>query len=459
MSFPIWPTLHDKKKDKVEMKTTRPSQLFTNLKKKIPSKNNLTTKKTMGSTSSSNHGNDNNLSINFLRKTQGNKKFKQNSQYSRKLSIKMKNYSVPNHELPEKSKLSLGLKQKKKSEDELFCLICNIKFSSIEFFVDHQEKSGFICRVCTAEFNNHDELESHFFKHSVSKCKACKEEFICRKDLLLHRQKMHRFGMFECKICNKTFTRNSGLERHRLLNHSDGEDSYKCVVCGNYYKFSFQLKHHLEMTHIPYEHIECGLCHNIYFGPERLKSHIKSIHLNSEEMAPTSCPICGKIFSREHHLSKHLETHDDTVSLCEICGMSIKGKTAMKNHMNREHPRTGTFICKICNEQFSMKKLLRWHYRRTHYKKSIPLPVYCEICGKVYKSSAILKKHKLIHSSERPFKCEICGASFKQSVTLSLHSRVHSSVGKYCCNRCGMTFKWKQTFDKHLSKCENIVGH
>lgn len=341
----------------------------------------------------------------------------------------------------------------------MYCFICNINFNTSDLLLEHKGKNGFICRVCTAEFNSHEALESHFFEHSISRCKACKEEFICMKDLVLHRQKMHNSVSYECTICNKTFTRSGGLERHRLINHSDGGDSQKCIVCGNCYKFPFQLKRHLEIAHIPYEYIECGLCHNIYDGPERLKSHIKAIHLNAEERISTSCPICGKIFNRQNHLVKHLEIHDDSISLCEICGMSVKGKAAMKNHMNREHPSIGTFICKLCNKQFSMKKLLRWHYKGVHYKKSVPPPVYCEICGKVYKTSSILKKHKLIHSSERPFKCDICGAGFKQSVTLSLHRRVHSSVGKYTCNKCGVSFKWKQTFDKHISKCENTLVH
>lgn len=352
--------------------------------------------------------------------------------------------------------MSTNFKVTKKGND-VYCVICNMTFVSVGLFEDHKESKGCICRVCTEEFSTHRELETHFFNHKAYKCKACKEEFFCKKDILLHKE-THKFENFECQICNKTFSRIGGLRRHKKLNHSDIEDIHKCIVCQKSFKLSYQLKYHLENAHIVYENVECTLCHNVYFGPERLKSHIKAIHLGPQENTPTTCPICGKYFNREKLLTKHLELHDDTISLCDICGMSVKGKVAMKYHMDTVHSISGVFTCNICNKQFNAKQLLYRHNKNAHYKKSPRSPVYCEICGKVYKDSSILKKHKLIHSSDRPFKCDVCGASFKQNVTLSLHSRVHSSVGKYCCKGCGTTFKWKQTFDKHTRKCKPIAG-
>uniref|UniRef100_A0A1B6GJM7 C2H2-type domain-containing protein n=1 Tax=Cuerna arida TaxID=1464854 RepID=A0A1B6GJM7_9HEMI len=100
-----------------------------------------------------------------------------------------------------------------------------------------------------------------------------------------------------------------------------------------------------------------------------------------------------------------------------------------------------------------MEVTLKRHRRKVHAKRAVPLPVFCEICGKEYKSKAILKRHRLTHFDEKPFKCEICGASFKQQGTRNTHRRVHNSEGKFRCNNCEMTFKWKHVYARHAKKC------
>ncbi|KAG8242406.1 hypothetical protein J6590_066909 [Homalodisca vitripennis] len=333
------------------------------------------------------------------------------------------------------------------------CRVCNVECGSIELLHKHLEREDLICRVCTAEFCNHKELETHFFTHKSYTCMVCREMFFDKTSLFAHRKGSGSCSYLkqQCKMCNKQFLSKKSLNKHKVLYHAKNSEKYKCVVCAKKFNTSCLLSKHEQNCHTVYEVVECKICQKLLNGPDRLKIHVKAWHLDCDEDFGSACPICGKLFQNKN-LKRHLEIHD-AECLCDVCGISVRGKSAMRKHMQHVHPKSGKCVCKYCNEEFDNGLSLLKHKKKVHSLRSNPRPVYCEICGKVYKSSTVLKTHKAIHSNEKPYKCQTCGASFKQKVTLETHKRVHSSVGKYSCDNCGKTFKWKQTFDKHVEKC------
>lgn len=337
-----------------------------------------------------------------------------------------------------------------KNQLNTFCLVCNVECGSRDLLKEHEEKEGFMCRLCTLEVKSHTDLEAHFFQHKSFKCNVCKKSFISKTDVAIHKNKDHPTVFFSCEICKKRYTRRKDLGMHKLEKHSNVVCSHKCVVCDKTFRANWQLQNHLTSVHVVQEFLNCTFCQSLCLGPDRLKHHVITVHLRKNTI---KCEVCDKVFDKVTIYSKHMLIHDDTESLCELCGVSIKGKNAMMSHMDRFHSEKGNFICRCCNKPFGLKIELKRHYNKCKLKERPDPSVFCEICGKKYKTWAILKRHKQIHSENRPFKCEECGATFKQDVTLRTHRRVHSNVGKYCCNECGMTFKWKPTFDKHVIKC------
>uniref|UniRef100_A0A1B6HBW8 C2H2-type domain-containing protein n=1 Tax=Homalodisca liturata TaxID=320908 RepID=A0A1B6HBW8_9HEMI len=338
-----------------------------------------------------------------------------------------------------------------------FCRVCYVECGSLELLEEHMERNELmICRVCTAEFNSHKELETHFFTHKKYNCKVCQERFSDKKSLLDHRKTSASCNyQEECKACGKNFFSKKYLDKHNLIFHNKSSGLFNCIVCGNGFILLEQLNFHLQNCHNAYEKVECRICHKWYLGPIKLKMHVKAAHLycKKDTKSDTVCTICEKRFSTVQNLKRHMKIHDVTDCLCDLCGKSVKGKSAMKRHMQNEHSRSGTFVCKTCNEQFDMEAALNRHKRQVHTKRVVPLPVFCEICGKEYKSKAILKVHRFTHFDEKPFKCEICGASFKQQCARNTHRRVHNSEGKFRCNNCEMTFKWKNAYTRHAKKC------
>ena len=108
--------------------------------------------------------------------------------------------------------------------------------------------------------------------------------------------------------------------------------------------------------------------------------------------------------------------------------------------------RTEHFLCFRCEKTFVLEKVARRHIelkvclcRKCKQTRAVKDNFYCasclkscvcEVCMKTFKTSKLLRKHKIVHSSSRPFTCGTCQASFKRKYTLRRHLDVHSAQWK-----------------------------
>ena len=75
----------------------------------------------------------------------------------------------------------------------------------------------------------------------------------------------------------------------------------------------------------------------------------------------------------------------------------------------------------------------------------------CNVCGKVFCSTIILKQHKLVHTDEKPFQCKKCDKKFKRKGDLNVHVKVvHDQIKNHTCEICSRSFGRKQDLNKHI---------
>ena len=117
-----------------------------------------------------------------------------------------------------------------------------------------------------------------------------------------------------------------------------------------------------------------------------------------------SCQLCDFKTSMKSYFQNHRLHHDsDALNKCKYCHYRAKTKTAVIHHQNKMHREL-------------MEK-----------NKSELEPGTCQICGKTYAHSGILKRHiKEVHLKDKAsILCMMCDFQTTRSNTFKSHTAKH----------------------------------
>ena len=84
--------------------------------------------------------------------------------------------------------------------------------------------------------------------------------------------------------------------------------------------------------------------------------------------------------------------------------------------------------------------------------KTLKGRVLCTICNQDFSDLPSMRRHRLIHSEDKPYQCDFCDKSFRRKDNLREHRNIHTQENVYKCDRCGKTFPRKYTHKVHMSR-------
>ena len=196
-----------------------------------------------------------------------------------------------------------------------------------------------------------------------------------------------------------------------------------------------------ESSSTPNNAFPCDECTFVACKSVNLRRHCQRMHSDRT----LTCPSCPKTFTRVRYLRQHIRIHNTSYP-CDKCSEVLASKSQRRLHIAKEHKET--FHCDFCSSSFLEPNRLKRHIEMTHEKVK---KFFCYECPFGSYSMAVLERHNLTHTGERPFICDDCGKLFRDERSVKNHKSICLRKGK----KLGNNFIPR---DRLMKKWSNGVG-
>jgi uncharacterized Zn-finger protein len=321
------------------------------------------------------------------------------------------------------------------SKKTYVCAVCGYRTPALldlrRHFKDHKQKScnkaeshgrfhgRMTCPYCYGQFPDRCGLQQHLQeKHQKEKvmyrCSFCSDTFSTKKAYKVHEEIHPERFSFKCNECGMQFLKEKQLLDHRDSVHRDPH----CRFCGKEIVKAKTLRNH-ELRHIRQkDSFECDVCKRVFKTKTGLRHHI-AVHTGEYKYC---CDYCGRGFmSRmmmEEHRSKHTK---EERYICDVCGRKFSFQSTYWIH-RKWHDNPYPYKCSFCGRMFRHSSLLAVH-KRTHTGER---PYKCPHCPLTFPVGGTLKRHLILHTGVYPFNCENCKRGFTTRHKYATHlAKIH----------------------------------
>ena len=377
------------------------------------------------------------------------------------------NKSISINSCPQKIELPIFRKQ----VIEKKCTKCDKSFSDIHNMEFHVNKvhGGHKCDICCKTFSTEETLWKH--KSNVKnclgylyKCKQCSETFLEYDFFNTHMSKVHEGSQMKlaseenlktkCPYCGKKiWSGGSGRGSNHVTKCPlrPKKPTFFCYICFQPFDKNEGLKEHLIIIHSNHNH-----------GYDSSKLKDAKVQDNESENKDndkvTDDDDVGKKDFEPEKINDIMQVEDEFTNEEVELKISDKRKAILIHEPNSNKQKLNRSIhysygCDICGKSFKTTRILRNHIKSRHEGQSI---YQCKSCGKCFTVSGSLKNHvNIIHGGLKKFKCDSCTKSYNHSIDLKRHIKIiHEGIRNYMCVSCGKTFTTSGSLKIHSSTHE-----
>ncbi|XP_059088892.1 zinc finger protein 737-like [Tigriopus californicus] len=268
-----------------------------------------------------------------------------------------------------------------------------------------------------------------------------------------------------CFICFSTFNSQIQLRRHYTKEHPGYK---KCDICQKEFTNKRCVVVHMRRKHFA-GHFVCKFCpEKVKFASDLVNHHIK---VHTEESFEANCPSCKNDLSfaknpkdldkhykecyREKQKSQNKKNSESALTKggnqCSECGKICRSSTVLKMHL-KTHTGDKSFQCEFCDFKTIYKVSMQFHHRRHLVDQGVLEKVICDLCGKEYRDKYNLRAHvQSVHEKSSVVHCDQCERTFSCKKTLTTHkNRIHGESSEFFCRECGARSGSKYELETHM---------
>ncbi|XP_063631015.1 zinc finger protein 354A-like isoform X2 [Cydia splendana] len=299
-------------------------------------------------------------------------------------------------------------------------------------------EAPFKCEDCGKGYSDEPAFKNHRVRHSPNMGpRSCDICAVRMHPRCFYSHQVRHRMKFICNECNFVSRDKTQATKHH---ETHAGKTYKCPHCEKWFIKSTTYLSHVRLIH-PELNVDCVDCGETFVSEYGLKQHKNRIHMKSHTFV---CTTCSAKFNSVSALNRHTDTAGEHGALrpCEQCGENCASEDKLQEHVGVAHP-TESHHCERCDITFSNAAAFDTHKRRKHLGQRYKCPTRKEHRCRIKNRGTAYKPH-------RTCVCDQCGVTMPNSSLLEYHKRTHLAVKPYACPQCPKTFVMRALLKLHM---------